>query len=90
MALIKVKIKTGSPSEKIVWNHESDIMMLSITHQAIDGSENKHITAYLSAVLELPKEDVSIIDIDNDCKIIEIENDLCSIKDKIFRFNNHL
>lgn len=88
MALIKVKINTGSLVEKIVWNHESDIMMLSITHQAIDGYENKHIAAYLSAVLDMPKENVSIIDIDNDCKIIEIENDLSFIKDKILQFNN--
>ncbi|MDP1802014.1 MAG: hypothetical protein Q8L81_11720 [Bacteroidota bacterium] len=65
-------------------------MLLSITHQSIDGSENKHIVAYLSSVLDMPKENVSIIDIDDDCKIIEFENDLSSIKEKIFRFNNPL
>ena len=73
MALIKVKINTGSPIEKIVWNHESDIMMLSITHHATDGSENKHIAAYLSSVLDMPKENVTIIDINDNCKIISLK-----------------
>lgn len=90
MALIKVKINTGAITEKVVWNHESELMLLSITDHEVDGAANSHITAYLSAILEMPKSKINIIKgFDSAYKIIEIGNELSYISKKILDLNNH-
>lgn len=88
MAQIKVKINCGEATEKIIWKHDTDSMLLSITHDSADGIANKYITEYLSSVLDIPMGKINIIKgLDKANKTIEIDNTINSIKEKVMLFN---
>ncbi len=88
MTQIKAKINCGAAKDKIVWNKDSDSIVVSITHDSESGIANNLITEYLSLVLEIPKGKINIIKgLDKANKTIEIDNTINFIKDKILAVN---
>lgn len=90
MTQIKTKINCGATIEKVVWNQETDSMLLSITHNSSDGIANKYITEFLSFILDMPKGKINVIKgLDKSNKTIEVDNTISFIKEKIMLFNKN-
>ncbi len=88
MAQIKAKINCGATEDKVVWNNNTDSVIVSITHNSESGMANNLITEFLSSVLEIPKRKINIIKgLDKVNKTIEIDDTINFIKDKIMAIN---
>ena len=90
MAQIKVKVECGAITEAVVWKHDTDSMLVSITHPSMNGIANKYITEYLSTILDMPMGKINIIKgLDKSNKTIELDNSINFIKEKIMLLNNN-
>ena len=88
MTQIKAKIKCGATEDNVVWNNNTDSVVVSITHNSESGMANNLITEYLSSVLEISKGKINVIKgLDKAIKTIEIDSTIAFIKEKIMVFN---
>lgn len=84
MAQIKAKINCGATDDNVIWNINTDSVVISITHNSESGMANNLIIEFLSSILEIPKGKINIIKgLDKVNKTIEIDSPINLIKDKI-------
>jgi uncharacterized protein YggU (UPF0235/DUF167 family) len=91
MTHIRAKIGVASKKQRVIWNQQTEMLNISITHKSASGIANYQVIEQLALIFELPKGKVTILKgLDTAYKVIEVDRDLEQVKKLITKYNDEL